>query len=191
MVVPHSFEAMKHPLAILLPVLLVACGDGKADAARKLAEAQAQAEAESAGVVPYLLDLQAFDMPLAVSLPEMITPDADSTYGRAVWNEEFGQLRVKAGDHFGLTITEDMGDLARLKADLDRDLLRSHTILQEAADRLVYRSEFPDQDLVFIHFYRVIEVEGRSFVVESMPEGRYNEQDVARMLEAVRPSVSI
>lgn len=182
---------MKTFLPILILALLAACGDGKADAARKLAEAQAQAEAEASAGEAYLLDLSAFDMPLAVSLPEMLTPDADSTYGRAVWNEEFGQLRVKAGDHFGLTITEDMGDIARLKADLDRDMLRRHTVLQEAPDRIVYRSEFPDEDLVFVHFYRVIEVEGRTFVVEDMAEGRYNEQDVARMLDAVRPSVTI
>lgn len=182
---------MKHCSFFLLMVLLAACGDGKADAARKLAEAQAKAEAEAAAVVPYLLDLQAFDIPLAVSLPEMVTPDADSTYGRAVWNEEFGHLRVKAGDHFGLIITEDPGNIPRLKADLERDMLRRHTILEEAPDRLVYRSEFPDDDLVFVHFYRIMTVEGRSFVVEDMPDGRYNEQDVARMLEAVQPAISL
>jgi hypothetical protein len=182
---------MKHLLILLSLTVLAACGDGKADAARKLAEAQEQAAAEAAGTVPYLLDLQAFDLPLVVSLPDVTTPDADSTYGKAVWNEEFGQLRVKAGDHFGLTITEDAGNIARLKADLDRDMLRKHTILQERTDLLVYRSQFPDEDLVFIHFYQVLSVDGRSFIVEDMAEGRFNEADVARMVEAVRPSQAI
>lgn len=182
---------MKHITFLLLFPLLAACGDGKADAARKLAEAQAQADAEATTVEPYLLDLQAFDMPLVVSLPEMLTPDVDSTYGKAIWNEEFGQLRVKAGDHFGLTITEDEGNILRLKADLERDMLRKHTVLDDTHDHVVYRSQFPDEDLVFIHFYKVLKVDGRTFVIEDMVEGRYNEADIARMLEAVRPSVSI
>jgi hypothetical protein len=182
---------MKTILPILIFSLFASCGDGKADAARKLAEAQAQAEADAASVEPYLLDLQAFDIPLVVSLPEMLTPDEDSTYGKAVWNEEFGQLRVKAGDHFGLTITEDEGNIPRLKADLDRDMLRKHSVLEESPQHVVYRSQFPDEDLVFIHFYQVITVDGRSFVVEDMAEGRYNEADVARMTKAVRPSVAI
>lgn len=182
---------MKTFLPVLILAMFAACGDGKADAARKLAEAQAQADAEAAAVEPYLLDLQAFDMPLVVSLPEMLTPDQDSTYGRAIWNEEFGQLRVKAGDHFGLTITEDAGNIQRLKADLERDMLRKHSILEESPEHLVYRSQFPDEDLVFIHFYRIITVDGRSFVVEDMTEGRYNEADVARMTKAVRPSTSV
>jgi len=182
---------MKTLIPVLILALLASCGDGKADAARKLAEAQAQADAEAAAVEPYLLDLQAFDMPLVVSLPEMLTPDVDSTYGRAIWNEEFGQLRVKAGDHFGLTITEDEGNIQRLKADLERDMLRKHSVLEESPQHVVYRSQFPDEDLVFIHFYQVITVDGRSFVVEDMAEGRYNEADVARMTKAVRPSVAI
>jgi hypothetical protein len=180
---------MKTLLPILILALLTSCGDGKADAARKLAEAQA--EAEAATVEPYLLDLQAFDLPLVVSLPEKLTPDPDSTYGQAMWNEEFGQLRVKAGDHFGLTITEDEGNILRLKADLDRDMLRKHTVLQESPELLIYRSQFPDEDLVFIHFYRVLKVGDRSFVVEDMAEGRYNEADVARMSEAVQAAQAI
>ena len=182
---------MKHVLPLLAMALLAACGDGKADAARKLAEAQAAAAAEAAAVEPYLLDLAAFDMPLAVSIPELTTPDADSTYGRAVWNEEFGQLRVKAGDRFGITITEEEGNIARLKADMERDMLRKHTILQEAPDRLVYRSQFPDETLVFVHFYRVYTVGDRSFVVEDLQGGQYNEQDIARMLEAVHTGAPI
>jgi hypothetical protein len=182
---------MKSYLTLPLLLLLFACGDGKADAARKLAEAQALADSVAAATAPYLLDLQGFDMPLVVSLPENATPDADSTYGQAIWNEEFGQLRVRAGEHFGLTITEDAGNILRLKADLERDMLRKHTVLQEAPDRLIYRSQFPDEDLVFIHFYRVITVGDRSFVVEDMPDGRYNESDVARMVEAVQTAQAI
>ncbi len=182
---------MKSILPLLILVLLASCGDGKADAARKLAEAQAQADAEAAAVEPYLLELEAFDMPLVVSLPEMLTPDVDSTYGRAIWNEEFGHLRVKAGDHFGLTITEDEGDIARLKADLERDMLRKHTVLEESPEHVVYRSQFPNEDLVFIHFYQIIRVDGRSFIVEDMTDGRYNEADVARMAKAVRPFVAV
>ena len=177
---------MKQITLLFATMLLMACGDGKADAARKLAEAQARADSLAAVVQPYLLDLQAFDLPLVVSLPEKLTPDQDSSYGKAIWNEEFGQLRVKGGDHFGLTITEDQGNILRLKADLERDMLRKHTLLQEAPDLLIYRSQFPDEDLVFIHFYRVITVGDRSFVVEDMADGRYNEADVARMSQAVK-----
>ncbi len=180
---------MKHISLFMLALLvLVSCGDGKADAARALAEAgsdTATTEAE------YLLDLHGFDMPLVVSLPEVLNPDADSLYGRAVWNEEFGHLRVAAGDGFGITITEDEGDIARLKADLERDMLRRNTILEETPDKIVYRSEFPDEDLVFVHFYQVVRHNGRSFVVESMPDQRFNEAEVARMSTAVRVATAV
>lgn len=182
---------MKQITLLFATMLLMACGDGKADAARKMAEAQALADPTAALEEPYLLDLEAFQMPLAIALPDNQTPDADSTFGKAVWNEEFGQLRVKAGDHFGLTITEDEGSLMRLKGDLERDMLRKHTVLEESPQHLMYRSQFPDEDLVFIHFYQVITVQGRSFIVEDMAEGRYNEADVARMLKAVRTTVAV
>lgn len=182
---------MKYFLSFLILALLASCGDGKADAARKMAEAKALADAEAMAVEPYLLDLQGFDMPLSVSLPDVQTPDADSTYGKADWNEEFGQLRVKAGDHFGLTITEDEGNIARLKGDLERDMLRKHTVLEESPELLIYRSEYPDEDLVFIHFYQVIRANGRTFIVEDMADGRYNEADVARMAKAVSTAVAL
>ncbi|MCW5899848.1 MAG: hypothetical protein KIT10_11325 [Flavobacteriales bacterium] len=172
---------------IIIPLLLLAaCGDGKREAAQRLAEMEAENAKQE-----YLLDLQAFDLPLVVSLPEVIDPGADSTYAKAKWNEEFGHLRVTAGPRFAITITEDDGDVARLKADLERDMLRKHSILEEGPDLLVYRQEYPDDALVFVHFYQVVEADGRRFVVESAGDGRFNEADVAFMVRSVRPNIPL
>ena len=78
-------------------------------------------------------------------------------------------------------------DLDRVKADLARSTLQTHQVLRDSADRLIYRSRFPDEDLVFHHFHRVLVVGGRSFVVQDGPQGRFTEADVLRMEAAVRP----
>lgn len=174
---------MKNMLLLPLFLLLAACGDGKSEAAKALAD---EAPATN-GQAAYVLDLTPFDMPLVVHLPEVLSPDVDSLYGKASWNEEFGQLRVMAGDGFGLTITEDDGDMPRLKGDLERHMLLRNTILQETPDLLVYSSQFPDEELVFIHFYKIVRSNGRTFVVESLPDRKFNEAEVQRMANAVHP----
>ncbi len=132
------------------------------------------------------VDLAAHDLPLLLT-----APDAQLTGGMApevVWKDQTGLLEVRAGEHFGLTIIEEPGDIARKKADLDRDLLRKNTILKETPDLLVYRSEFPDDpSLVYIHFHQVVKAGDRSFVVEDIAELRFNEQDVERMVVAITP----
>ena len=91
-----------------------------------------------------------------------------------------------AGEHFGLLITEEPGDLARLKADLDRDMLRKHTVIEETAEKLVYRSEFPDDAGTYIHFYRSVQVGDRTFVVTDADQVRFNEADVKRMAASIK-----
>lgn len=169
----------------LLVLLLLSCGDGKSDAALALAGM------DTTGVGMSLVDLAAYDMPLLVTLPKGEAPEWDSLYGKPQWVEEFGHTRISAGDHFGLIITEDFGDIPRLKADLERDMLRTNTVLEETPSTIVYRQEFPDQDLVFVHFYQVLEVGDRSFVVESATDGRFNEEDIAFMKTAVQPAMHL
>ena len=179
---------MKHLWMGFALLAWAACGDGKKEATEKLAEMDRAATSEPASN-EYLLDLAPFDLPLSVSMPGSTVPDADSTYGGAQWNDDTGQMLVKSGDRFSLTISEAPGDLPRLKAALERDMLRKHTVLEETPQMLIYRQQFPDDDLVFVHFYQIIVVGGRSFVVESDPQGRFNETDVRRMTQAVRPNV--
>ena len=169
---------MKYVLSVMVLGLLVACGDGKKEAAEAAA-------AGSTAPSSWVVDLAEHDMPLEVDLGEKATLGVDSF--SLAWNEEFGELRVNAGDHFAIAISEEPGDIARLKADLDRDMLRKHTLIDETPDKVVYRSQFPDEDLVFIHFYRVVPVGDRTFVVQDAPEGRYNEADVQRMVNSIRP----
>ncbi|MBP6392357.1 MAG: hypothetical protein KA175_11920 [Flavobacteriales bacterium] len=167
--------------ALLLSIALIAgCGDGKQDAADKMAE-EAAADSTTAAV----LDLSTYDTPLLITPPDaQLLGGAQAT---AAWNEEFGRVEVRAGEHFALNIAEGPGDLARLKADLERDMLRKHTIIKEAPDLLVYRSQFPDDAGVFVHFLRVVQVGGRIFEVTDHDEGRFTEEDVRRMLGSVAP----
>ena len=97
-------------------------------------------------------------------LPLLLTaPDKELTGGAdpsIIWKDETGTLAVGAGEHFGLEIREEPADIPRLKATLDRDLLRRNTVVREEPDLLVWRSEFPDDpSLVFIHFYRVLKTD--------------------------------
>lgn len=164
---------------ILLPMLVSAsCGDGKKEAAEQLAAADSTTVASGT-----IIDLNSFDVPLTVDLGDLTTLGVDSPDVR--WNEEFGHLEVNAGDHFGLIITEEPADIPRVKADLERDMLRKNTVIEETPEKLIYRAQFPDEDLVFVHFYRVARVGDREFVIEDRTEGRFNEADIARMAAAV------
>lgn len=165
-------------------LLLVACGgDGTPGTDASNTDTTATAPAPATGQV---VDLAAHDLPLVLTAPE-----AQLTGGLApevVWKDQTGLLEIRAGEHFGLTIVEEPGDIARKKADLDRDLLRKNTIMKETPDLLVYRSEFPDDpSLVYIHFHQVVNAGDRTFVVEDIAELRFNEQDVERMVAAIAP----
>lgn len=169
---------MRTILIISGLLTLIACGDGKQEAA------QALAAADTIISTSLSVDLNAQDMPLFVELGPADLLGIDAPMVR--WNEEMGRMEVDGGEHFGIVITEEPGDLPRLKADLERDMLQKHTVIEEAPDRLVYRSQFPDDELVFVHFYQVVRSGDRTFTVQDNEKGRFNEADVARMAKAVR-----
>ena len=165
---------------LLASLVLLACGDG--------GEAGDTPSNSPSGSLhgPAAIDLAAHDVPL---LPR--PPDARVRGGQAPqvrWIEEAGVLEVRAGERLGLDIVEAEGDLARVKATLDRDMLLKHEVVEESPDHLMYRSSYPDQDLVFVHFVKVLRVAGRTFEVGDDPQGRFTEQDVRRMLAAVAPA---
>lgn len=171
---------MKHViLAVVCSASLVACGGGSGTADPGTSDTTATSVPATNNV-----DLAAHDLPLLLSLPDkQLLGGADA---QVVWKDQIGLLEVRAGEHFGLTIIEEPGDIARKKADLERDLLRKNTILKETPDLLVYRSEFPDDPaLVYIRFHQLVRVGDRSFVVEDIPELKFNEQDVERMTAAI------
>lgn len=173
---------MKRALQFLsIVLLLTACGDDKE--AGKEPENVPQETANEQG--SHTVDLTPYDMPLAVELDRNSLVN-DTAAVR--WNEEMGKLEVTAGEHFHITISEEPADIPRLKADLERDMLRKHTVIDENPSLVIYRSTFPDEDIVFVHFYKVIEQEGRTFVIESHDQGRFNESDVRRMASAVVPA---
>lgn len=172
---------MKYLFLPVAAILLGACGDGKADVAR---QTQATADSLAAGVRAQSIDLSGHDLPLTLTLPDLQVLGVPEP--SVVWKDETGKLEVRAGDHFGLWITEEPADVARLKADLDRDLLKKNTVVSESPDLLVYRSEFPDDPgLVFVHFYQVVRSAGRTFVVQDIDGARFNQQDVERMSRAL------
>ncbi|MCO6481291.1 MAG: hypothetical protein J5I62_00715 [Flavobacteriales bacterium] len=131
-----------------------------------------------------LTDLSAHHLPLLLETP------ADAPAPDIVWKDEFGKLMVRAGDHFALEIFEAPSDLNRLKADLDRDLLRKNTIVEEAPDLLIYRSEFPDDStLLSFHFNRSVTVGDRTFQIQDAQDDgmAFSLEEVRTMAVAVRP----
>jgi hypothetical protein len=167
---------MKNTLLLVPFVLLAACGDGKKEAAEQMAIPESAAPS-------LVVDLRPYDVPFSLDLGDPATLGADSADVK--WNEEFGWVEVHAGDRFAVTISEEPADMARLKADLDRDMLQKHSIIEDGPDVLVYRSKFPDADLVFVHFVRAVTVDGRSFLVQDAQGGRFTEADIARMKGSV------
>ncbi|MBL7953263.1 MAG: hypothetical protein JNM62_16270 [Flavobacteriales bacterium] len=175
---------MKALIPFALVILLPSCGDGKKEAAEQMADTTA-----ISAVAPVVLDLSTYDTPLLVELGDMSTLGVDSPTVK--WNEEFGRLEVSAGEHFGLLITEEPADMARLKADLDRDMLQKHTVVEETPEKLVYRSQFPDDAGTFIHFYRTVQVGDRAFVITDAEQVRFNEADIARMAASIKTKAAV
>jgi hypothetical protein len=172
---------MKKMFLLACAAVLCACGDGKKDAADQMAGEGAEVRPANA------IDLASHELPLLLIPPDKQLLDGQEP--QIAWKEEIGKLEVTAGEHFGLQISEEPADIGRLKADLDRDLLRKNTILKETPELVVYKSEFPDDStLVFIHFYQIVKAGERTFVVEDIDAGkRFNEQDVERMTAAIAP----
>lgn len=165
---------MKTAFALICAAALVACGaPGTSEEASNAADAGTSTSADNT------IDLSQFDMPLLVNVPQ------NGHEPMVVMNEERGRAEVRAGEHFGLIVTEMEPDFARLKADLDRDMLVKNTITQETPDLIVYTSEFPDGTGTFTHFMQVVRSGGRTFVVEDLPDGRFNESDGRSLVVAV------
>jgi hypothetical protein len=163
--------------SILCALFLHACGDGKKEAADQLARQEQVSDV-------HVIDLSEHDLPLIVEIDRNVLGDDTA---KVRYNEEFGRYEVDAGERFRILIAEEEGDMQRLKDGLERDMLRKTTIIEESPGLIVYRSEFPADDIVFVHFYQIIGHEGRTFVIESHDQGRFNETDVRRMSAAVRP----
>lgn len=166
---------MRTTIAFTMLLALTACGE---------TPGEEKDPASGTTATNLAVDLSGHDIPLSVELGDPATLGVDSP--TVSWNEDMGQLELRAGNRFSILITEEPGDIARLKADLERDQLRTSTIIEEQPDRLVWRSTFPDEDIVFVHFYRVVQVDGRSFIVQDDDRGRFNEADITRMIGAVR-----
>ncbi|MCO5275504.1 MAG: hypothetical protein M9900_11375 [Flavobacteriales bacterium] len=165
------------PAAVLAgAILLNACGDGKADAAKQIAAVADSIKAANT------IDLAEHHLPLTVEVPVGL-PTAT-----VLWKDEVGKLTVTAGDQFALEIFEGPSGLGGLKADLDRDLLKKNTVVEESPDLIIYRSEFPDDTaLVFHHFSQTITVGDRTFQVSDLETGTsYSLEAIRRMAASVR-----
>ena len=160
---------------ILFAILLVGCADSVEEVAVEEIESSATAEEVN------MIDLGSEGLPLSVAIPKALG-DAE-----VFWNEEFGYVEVRAGDHYGLTISEFPADIERKKADLQRDLLQTHEILSEKDKELIYRSSFPDNDkLVFHHMYKILEHDGRIFIVEDRAAGQFSLNDIEVMASSLQ-----
>lgn len=171
---------MKHLIPALALCLLAACGDKtstKDDATN--------ADSTAAVTIPPI-DLASHGLPLLLTLPDkQLTGGQDAAI---VWKDETGTLEIRAGEHFGLMIREEPGDIPRLKGSLERDLLKKNTLLGETPELLTYKSEFPDDpSLVFMHFCQVVRAGDRTFVVQDVDGQTFNQQDIERMMAAISP----
>jgi hypothetical protein len=161
--------------------LMLACGDGPKEVA-------IEAEPQEEKVQKHSIDLSAHDVPLMVEVDSnMLVNDTVAVE----WNEEFGRLEVTIGPKFSITVMEGEPEMDRLKSSLQNDPLRTSTILEETPELIIYRSQFPDDALTFVHFYKTMRVGDRAFIIESNDQGRFNEQDVRTMIEAVVPRQQI
>lgn len=168
---------------LVLPFLFLVCS---ASSCSNGQQQKGEQEETSIATEPakHSIDLSEHDLPLILEIdPNMLAADTVAVE----WNEEFGHLEVTVGPKFSITIIEGEPEMERLKASLNNDPLRTTTIIEEKPDLIIYRSQFPDDDLVFTHFYQVVRAGDRTFVVESNDQGHFNEQDVRRMVGAVLP----
>ncbi|HRH37629.1 MAG TPA: hypothetical protein PK760_04760 [Flavobacteriales bacterium] len=173
---------MRNAILFVPIIALFGCGEAPPSAE------QAPTSADSSKTM-ISVDLAEQQMPLFVEVGDAAT--LGTATPSVMWNEVMGRVELQAGEHFAITVMEEEADLARVKAGFDHDMLQKHTIIEETPDKLVYRSEFPDDAIVFIHFYQVVRAGARTFVVQDNPNMRFTEADVARMAKAVRAEPSV
>ncbi|MEM9022870.1 MAG: hypothetical protein AAGB22_03965 [Bacteroidota bacterium] len=174
----------------LLPLLFISCGilagcngsqgNAEGDETPAATEAADALPEELQGNVE--LDISEFGLPMVVRVPD------ESRGVPEVIEQSWGETEVRVGGQFQLRIAFG-GDVAAAKADVQGDLARNTTIVEEGDNFFIYRWDYKDAEYIQseFHFYLLQEVGGEVYEIQDVQgEETYSEAAVRVMFEAAR-----
>lgn len=166
----------KYLLFLPFALMLSACGSGDSSSTEEVTEALPEILAQRTTK----LDLSEYQLPFVLIVP-------DSTRGiPEVVVTSFGETDISVGSAFHVVIAEG-GDVAEKTKALSEDLMYTNTIIEQAEDFLLYKSEIKDSFLdPEFHFYAVKNVNGISYEFRDYSdEGGYAETVARFMLTSI------
>jgi len=152
------------------------------EGADEKAELEKPEEAEPAGEPapakgpgPHLLDLGSVGIEGTMEAPE----------GAEAKASEWGDITVKKGDGFDITIAEDAADLAERKKEIEaNDVNKLKGFEIETEDILLYRSEVMGREEY--HFLTNVKVGDKAYSLENTKGPSYSKEQAEAMLKAAR-----
>ncbi|MDZ4822489.1 MAG: hypothetical protein SH856_03420 [Flavobacteriales bacterium] len=101
------------------------------------------------------------------------------------FNDASGELEMKAGEDFGLVMTEGKPNLAYIKKDLEEDLMWKVKMVENDSRKIVYQRHLPDGSAYLMQFIQHIQLAGKDYTVRTAPQGSFNEQQLEVMRKVV------
>jgi hypothetical protein len=131
--------------------------------------------APAKGAGPQLLDLGSVGIEATMEAPE----------GAKAKASEWGDITVKKGDGFDITIAEDAADLAARKKEIEaNDVNKLKGFEIETEDVLLYRSEVMGREEY--HFLTNMKVGDKAYSLENTKGPSYTKEQAEAMLKAAR-----
>ncbi len=181
---PKSYPMRNALFVFSVPALLLlnACG-GNNDEEKKGSDDEAEKPKKIAGMK--MFHLGEHGLPLKMMVPEknvkkQIPPPS------VRYNRDTKKMRIRVGDRFRISIQRtEPRNIEKIKKDLQNlQQAFEFEFLEEKEDQLVFKKSIPNSDRGFYHFYKIKEVDGRSYVIRTNKKGEFSKKQMERMLKA-------
>lgn len=122
--------------------------------------------------------LGAHGMELEIKLPPEVAPQTE-----VHWNDNFGRLEISAPAHnIDFIITGEIESVESRRFDLDAGIFNIE-YLDESEAHLFYKASLPDGTLPYFHFFKSIEINGKTYQIQNNPLVEFGQEDVELMLD--------
>jgi hypothetical protein len=151
-------------LALPVSLFIYSCGDAASEEEDPLKDMHA-------------VNLVVFDD----SLQMYVSNTLDGTVSAA--ENSNGAVELKVGEKFQLEVSQEAGDIALVKSDIDgHEFLKLQKYIIDEPTLLFWEAKAPDMTTSEFHFYAIITVNGLPYVVSDVKNGEPHTQEFVQLM---------
>lgn len=123
-------------------------------------------------------------------LPLLLPIPTDLDTLAAMWHASTGKAEVDGGEHFNMTLQEMESTISEKKADLELGIFQVE-YLEEDSNHIIYQTTLPDGTRHYYHFFAILPVGDRKYVVENNQLMDFSLEDIRKMAQTalhIRPA---